>query len=137
MPLECPANYFGKGEDYLLPDDPKVLGEFERKFKEWEDSHPEDPTGDIALAHDKIASSSSVENRSNGAISTEEKKNPLPLTITEPSPELESDGLLKEIELVMPENYIKLFKEYCKEKRRRPRDMMMTWIKEKTAHLKK
>lgn len=129
MPLECPANYFGKGEDYLLPDDPATLQEFERKFQEWEKSHPEDPTGEIALAHDKIASSSSVEVRRNGAISTEEKKSPHEL--------LPDDSPLKEIELVMPESYIIRFKEYCKEKRRRPRDMLMVWIDEKTKHLKK
>lgn len=119
MPLECPANYFGKGEDYLLSDDPKELAEFNRRFEEWERAHPEDPSGDIALAHDKIASSSSVEHRHDGTIATEEKKTPAVK---------KTDETLKELEMVMPESYIKRFKELCQEKRKRPRDMMMIWI---------
>lgn len=51
--LKCPANYFGKGEDYDLPADVDVLREFERQFSEWTAAHPEDPDGSIALAHDK------------------------------------------------------------------------------------
>lgn len=112
--IECPANYFGKGEDYNLPDDVNVIAEYERKWKEWEAAHPEDPTGEIALADAK----------KKGNLSTP--------TITSPNEEVkvktEDDIDCAELQLLMPVRHIQLLKNYAKFRRRRPRDIIMGWI---------
>ena len=119
LDLECPANYFGKGKNYLLPDDAETIREFERRFQEWEQAHPEDPTGELALAKWE----SEV-----GPINKSKPQSQLRGTTEEKTPEVSDEEIWKELELVMPERHIEKFKNYCRLQRRRPRDIMMLWI---------
>lgn len=120
LELKCPANYFGKGENYLLPDDAETVREFERQFQEWEQAHPEDPTGELALAKWKSEHG-------------EDTPRPrIPAALREPTgekiPTVDEEEEWKEIEMVIPVRYIEKFKNYCRLQRRRPRDVFMLWI---------
>ena len=48
-PSPCPLNYFGRGENYVMPEDMALRIEMENKWEEWETAHPEDPDGSIYL----------------------------------------------------------------------------------------
>lgn len=110
-----PANYFGKGEEFILPDDPVILKEFDARFNEYEIAHPEDPTGDKALEHAK--SQPPIKSKLDKGVSTTEEKSPV-----------SEDDKWVELEMFMPARHIELFKKYCSLQRRRPRDIMMLWI---------
>lgn len=131
---EVPANYFGKGDDYILPDTISVVQEFERRWKEYEVEHPDDPTGELALA--KFRAQPKVDR-----VETIVVHIPPPEPIIEPVevtplPEeppidkivLPKNFQWKEIELVMPEQYVERFKSFAAAKRRRPRDILMSFI---------
>ena len=110
----CPADYFGKGPEFLLPDDPQVLREFEMRFQEYELAHPNDPTGEIALAKNTVTRPTKPL-----AIPTEER---------DAFDLISENDTLSEIEMVLPIRHIQLFKRYCRFQRRRPRDVFMVWI---------
>lgn len=116
--LEVPANYFGKGENYNLPDDPEIIREFERRFQEWEAAHPEDPSGELALALAKKHNEPA------------KKINPPTSTGNRPAKEESAEEGIDwaELELTLPPDHITLLKNYAKFKRRRPRDIVMGWI---------
>jgi hypothetical protein len=120
LTLECPANYFGKGENYILPDDAETVREFERRFQEWERQHPEDPTGELALAkwkEDHFEAPAPSRAPSTPRKTTEEKES-----------SDSGDEEWKELELVLPVAHIEKLKNYAKLQRRRPRDIIMLWI---------
>jgi hypothetical protein len=112
QPLEVPANYFGRGENYILKDDPEELRWFEERFKEWESAHPEDPTGEIALQEEKRKPSY--------------QPNPTKTTITRHDDDDFLDSTKLRLEL--PTTHIEKLKNFAKFKRRRPRDIVMAWI---------
>lgn len=116
MPIPLvPANYFGKGEDFILSDDkPNEIKEFDDKYKEWAEAHPEDPTGEIALA----------EFRKRNRITPEEE-----ITSSSSSVEPEFQGSAK-IHLELPETSIEKLKNYARFRRRRPRDIINGWIEQ-------
>jgi hypothetical protein len=120
LDLECPANYFGKGKDYCLPDDAAAVHEFERRFAEWESAHPDDPTGELALAKWE-------QDHANSLASKPLQRTRVETTGEKSSTVMESSDL-KELELVLPAGHIAKFKNYCRLQRRRPRDIMMLWI---------
>lgn len=122
--LKCPANYFGKGEDYILPEDRDVIREYERQFQEWESTHPDDPTGEIALAHAKSLGSPTVEKAIPQQQRVRVSEDSEPVQIEEDSQDM------AELELTLPPNEIRLLKNYARFKRKRPRDIVMAWIQQ-------
>lgn len=140
--VECPANYFGKGENYMLPDNPEVIREFERRFQIWEREHPDDPTGDLALAKWKQDNSGkspvSQPIKPKGAVNlphiTTEEENPITAMPEVPvMPVISDDAVWVELELTIPREYVDQLKRYAAFMRRRPRDIIMLWI---TKHTK-
>lgn len=112
IPL-VPCNYFGKGENYNLQEDnPTQVAEFERLWKEWEEAHPEDPTGEIALEDYK---------KRNRLVPEE--------IITKKSIEQDLEESSK-IHLELPERLILKLKNYARFRRRRPRDIVASWIEQ-------
>lgn len=47
---KCPSNNFGKGPGYVVPQTDEAISEWEKMWDEWESAHPDDPTGEKALA---------------------------------------------------------------------------------------
>lgn len=113
--IQVPINYFGKGEDYSLPDDPNIIREFEAKWKEWDSLHPDDPMGEKALAEYKAKNKN-----------TPEAYRGKEATIQEDASD-ESNRLKLELPVIV----IQRLKDYAKYKRKRPRDIIMMWILEK------
>jgi len=118
-----PANYFGRGEDFCLPEDHAIVREYERRFQEYEAAHPEDPMGEKLLEADrkkKLNLPKAIDARlSDRTIPTEEK--------VEAEPPIEMDEMV-EVEMTIPKSQLDLFKRYCKFQRRRPRDIFLLWI---------
>lgn len=116
--IQCPANYFGEGEDYSLPDDPSILQEFSKKFEEWERNHPDDPTGEKALASYKAK---------HGEIEyTKKEKTP---RVLEDDEELVKDNSeCVNLRLQVPMETCRLFKNYAKFRRMRPRELLILWV---------
>jgi hypothetical protein len=117
--LEVPANYFGKGRDYNLSDDPKELQEFERKFKEWEAAHPDDPVGEKALSeYESTRGTSKVKIQSRPSVSfTDDDED-----------DDDNDDSSNKIRLELPSVLIMQLKRYARFHRKRPRDIVMMWI---------
>lgn len=116
--LKVPYNYFGQGVNYNLPDNPSVIREFEQKFKEWEEKHPDDPTGEIAY--------------NEYILKIKEKQNepapPSPPPIEEKK-EVEPTSLVSvRLKLELPEQAVKKLKNYAKMRSMRPRDILVEWI---------
>lgn len=112
-PPKCPANYFGKGVDYQLPDDREAVAEYERLWREWETTHPNDPTGEIALK--------SWESNNGG---TKVALASPPVAIVEGAQSSETSKLKLEI----PDHVIKQLKNFASFKRKRPRDVIIELI---------
>jgi hypothetical protein len=117
MPLECPANYFGKGKDYILQ--PDFAEEFDRRWKIWEKENPEDPTGEKALAF--YESSQSTERKEETANQGQTEKQALEDT--------------KKFRLELDAQDIERLKAYAKYKRKRPRDIITLWIRTYTPEV--
>lgn len=68
--IEVPANYFGKGENYILPDEGEEQADFARRFDEYVVAHPEDPAGEQALRlyEENLASAKSIKQAVNEGI---------------------------------------------------------------------
>lgn len=115
--LECPANYFGKGKDYILPDDPDTVAEFERRWREWEAEHPSDPTGDTALAQWEAE---------HGGTKSRSARVPAEIAGGDVEPG-DSDDMAT-LKLELPTGHIDKLKRYARFLRRRPRDVLMIWI---------
>lgn len=115
--LECPANYFGKGEDYVLPENADELRTFEHRFAQWEREHPEDPDGSIALAHAKLNAQPTEEKNVSPSVGPSEVF--IPRAVMDES---------QKLKLELPLAYIEKLKKYASFKRRRPRDIIMAWI---------
>lgn len=113
---ECPANYFGKGADYQLPDDIKVVAEYERRWRDWESKHPEDPTGEIALRE--------WEARGGG----KGKSSSAPRETMEV--DAIEEGETSQLKLEMLDSDIRLLKMFASFKRKRPRDVLSTLIRQ-------
>lgn len=140
--VECPANYFGKGENYVLPDNADAIREFERRFQEWEVEHPEDPTGDLALAKWKAENTGkppavSAPSKPKGAvnlphITTEKETHLAPMPTIPVMPVIPDDAEWVELELTLPKVYVDQLKRYAAFMRRRPRDIIILWINKHT-----
>lgn len=112
----CPINYFGKGENYALPDNKEACAEYERQWKEWEAEHPEDPTGEATLQ----------------AWKDQTGKESQPLRKVK-SMSMEFDGPFSSeeicnVRLQLPEQEAKMLKKYASFKRKRPRDIIVALI---------
>lgn len=112
--IECPHNYFGRGVDYTLPDDPVIIREIEDKWAEWEAAHPDDPTGEIAYRNHQKGNLL-ISKRPNLAKSTEGR-----VTFAE--------FKTRKLRLELPKNEIELLKRYAASERRHPRDIIIRWI---------
>lgn len=120
-----PANYFGKGEGWELPDDPKIVEEFTKRFLEWEAAHPEDPTGDLALAAFNIRHPAPTE-KVKGKRDVEGQLIVGPtLTIIQGPVDEPNECNLR---LQLPASKLQTLKNYAHYKRRRPRDIIIDWI---------
>lgn len=124
--ISCPANYFGKGEDYNLKDDPAELEEFNRLFDEYSQANPDDPTGEKALE----AFKAQVLLASKTELPPPQKKTPeyvsSPSVVDEPpQPEMisvEEDH--ESIRLELTASRIIFLKRYSAYRRMRPRDVI-------------
>ena len=114
---ECPANYFGKGENYVLPEDIEVVREFEQRFSEWVTAHPNDPTGEITLAAWKKADKTPIAN--------------IPRVHHQPTTKeiykIDSEGN-SQLRVQIPQEFIAMLKSYAHARKRRPRDIIIHWI---------
>lgn len=111
---KCPANYFGKGVNYVLPDDREAVQEYERLWQEWEAAHPNDPTGEIALKEWSHTTGKKVV-FSDG-----------PQPIIQPNDVSAETSKLK---LELADSDIRLLKNFASFKRRRPRDVIAELIR--------
>lgn len=119
---EVPSNYFGKGDNYILPDDVDEVRKFEDRWKKYEAENPDDPTGELALA---------------------KFRNAHPPTNQPKPPDNPPDRIVlpenfewKEIELILPVPYVERFKNFAAAKRRRPRDILMSFIDKYCPNIK-
>lgn len=148
--IEVPANYFGKGELYILKEDSDEMAEFVRRFDLYAEAHPNDPTGEEALRLHLAATKNPVsvylqpipappppealpfvelqDYRKtpppvHPPIDPKEKEiiPQTPFNITEE---------WEELKLKIPIGYYNNLKNYAKWKRRRPRDVVMKWIRD-------
>lgn len=132
---KVPINYFGRGENYALPDNFAVIKDFEEKFREWEREHPDDPTGEITLQawRDSHAKPAILEVPK--IIPLPEKQESiatiLPPVVTE-TPVIENeipDELdYDTLKLTLPIPLLDKLKKYSKLKKKRPRDIVSFWI---------
>lgn len=116
--IKCPANYFGRGENYNLPDDPSIIQEIQVLWSEWEREHPGDPTGDKALAEWK------AKNPDKPAISRDK----IPRALEEDEEEIFDNSECVNLRLQVPIETCRLFKNYAKLKRIRPRELLILWV---------
>lgn len=132
--LKCPANYFGKGENYILPDNPEEIRDFERQFKDWEAKHPDDPTGEMALKNHKevVRTTPKALPAQPVVIISERDANKVIFPsvaakkgVIEDDPEFQN----AELELELPKYLIAQLKAFAKYKSRRPRDIVASWIR--------
>ena len=132
---KCPANYFGKGEDYILTDNADEIKEFEENWKEWEVNNPNDPTGEIAL---QIWKDSKKKTRAfvtaPPPIATKEEKEilqkPIIVHTRKPLPtQVIEEFKNVDLQLKLPNYLVEQFKTFCRDQKRRPRDIMIYWIK--------
>lgn len=126
--LSCPANYFGRGEDFDLPDDAEFLMVFNKQYEEWEREHPDDPTGEEALKKWKLERKSMAPSPSLRVPPTK-RTEPAPPP-DEESTDLDEDSDGDRLRLSLPDDYIKRLKDYARFKRVRPRDVVMGWIRQ-------
>jgi len=122
--IEVPANYFGKGENYNLPDDAETIREFERRFTEWEKAHPDDPTGDIALAAYKKPLPTAL-------VTTKSTSDSAPTPVSDDVEEEDGEEFEfndSSVRLRIPSPILLKFKKYARYKRKRPRDILIFWI---------
>ncbi len=158
-----PANYFGKGENYVLPESMDAVREFEQQFDAWVTANPNDPTGEKAIesykAHlaatkkvgippvfpeiqERMSQADFEEHQKAGHTLYEKKIEKLVEAKVESamqaqtpaSPTLELSGNTDQLKLQLPVELIDKLKDFAKAKRRRPRDIVITWIL-KHAHL--
>lgn len=145
VPPKTPANYFGKGADYVLPDNLEIIHQFERDFDAWVRENSDDPTGEKALA---LWEQSQLQPPELPPL--QKKKELLPSVELPAKVEVEVEHLtptkildlaLKpivvdveqgletvQLTLELPEIYVERFKKFCKFKRKRPRDVLLFWI---------
>lgn len=150
--IEVPANYFGKGEMYFMQEDSEEMQEFIRKFDEYVVNHPDDPTGEQALAdyNEKcrkerlfVSPRAALQKPASSFVEGDPDvyvQGPIPYRIPHPrlealekvsiSVDADGDEVWKEIKLIIPEGYYVMLKNYAAVKRRRPRDVVMKWINE-------
>lgn len=118
--LSCPANYFGRGENFVLPDDAAFIKEFEDQWATWEREHPDDPTGELALEaakknHIQIAPSPP-------------RPAPVVIGIAEKNLEYVENDRRIFLKLTLPHAHMQKLKNFARLQRRRPRDIIIAWI---------
>lgn len=108
----CPANYFGKGADYVLPDSREEIQDYEEKWRKWMEDHPNDPTGELAIKEWEATTGRKAK------------------LATEPKPVGEDlDEEFATLKLELNPNVIKQLKTYASFCRKRPRDIVARLIK--------
>jgi len=116
---KCPANYFGLGADYVLPEDIEIVREFELKFSDWVTKNPDDPTGELAIAaYQKYLAQ-------NPKAKAELAKPKYDAIVINPN---DYDDA-KQLRLQLPADLLEVLKKFAKAKKRRPRDIIIHWIK--------
>lgn len=116
---KCPANYFGRGENFNLPDDKEFLHQYELEWQEWERAHPDDPGGEKALAEWKKWKATQPAQPSTTPPTTGGKESIPSATVGVET---------KELELELDPAIITKFKAYCRLQRKRPRDIFTYWV---------
>ncbi len=122
---KCPANYFGKGVNYQLTDDVDEVTEFERLWREWEAANPNDPTGDIAL---KTWQDYGVAETTPTVAHVTTESMARGSGILTGGKEFEEDQITLKLSLAVSE--VDMLKRYSSFKRRRPRDIIATLIRQ-------
>lgn len=120
-PPKVPLNYFGRGEDFNLPDDPVFLRKFEDQYREWEQAHPDDPDGQKALDEWKKGAKATPKPKLNPELFQEATEE---TSLSEPD-----YSVLERLVLKLPLREYTIFKNFCFLKHRRPRDILAIWIK--------
>lgn len=146
-----PCNYFGKGADYQLPEDIQSIREFEDLFDKWVTENPDDPTGEktIELWKSQIkAQTPPVSKQSEIQATPKLLPEVVPINLTAsaqgfqvidgiayPIAPLSEQPLFSpvddegdEIRLKLTTHAVKLLKAYATFRKRRPRDIVMSWI---------
>lgn len=133
--LSCPCTYFGKGSNYILPDDPETIREFEAKWKEWETEHPDDPTGEKALAEYLAANPHTNLDAKTGHVppprqATQKAATPASFQKKEElePTNFEIENETRKLRLELPDEVIEKLKRYARYCRRRPRDIIIGWV---------
>ncbi len=130
MPIACPANYFGKGANYILPDNEEEVRAFEQLFDKWVTDHPDDPTGELALATEKKNNKSDYGWNPGYALEIGSKGIANPVDPRDlPPDKIEINGETTQLTLELPKEFIKKLKRIAIHKKRRPRDIIMSYIK--------
>lgn len=117
--IKCPANYFGRGENYNLPDDPEIIKELNAQWEQWEREHPDDPTGEKALAADIELF---------GKPSLTPKAVNFKRLVEPDEEEIVDDTENVNLRLQIPKETCRIFKNYAKLKRMRPRELLILWV---------
>lgn len=116
--IECPANFFGRGKDFDLAEDPAAIQEIEKKWQAWEIAHPDDPTGELALEI--------------------EEKRITPVLVPTPAAPTQEKKIIEELvnlRLQIPSRIDNKLKAIAKAKRKRPRDIVVELIEKYTLEL--
>lgn len=119
QPPEVPANYFGRGRDFILPDDTTVVAEITEKWTKYEQDHPDDPMGENILKK--------WEEDANRLCTVEATKN-LQQARTIVS-DYEFLGVTTQLRLELPKDLINHLKGYARYTRKRPRTIIEDLIK--------
>lgn len=45
---KCPFNHFGRGVNFVVPQEEKFLAQYEKDWEAWENEHPDDLSGETA-----------------------------------------------------------------------------------------
>lgn len=116
--IECPHNYFGRGVNFQLPDDPIIIQEIEKKWEEWESAHPDDPTGERAYVEAMKRNGKTISTRPEIPKFVQSKEGPVTF----------EENKTKKLRLELPKREIELLKRFSAAERRHPRDIIIRWI---------
>lgn len=120
--LRCPANYFGKGENYNIDNaSPEEMKRHAELFDAWGEAHPEDPLGEIALEAYKREHTNEV--------NPSKFPNSRQIVTEQPYNEM-AEGDWIDLRMTLPNDCIEALKRHARRNNRRPRDIVMGWIRQ-------